>query len=132
MSWDIFIFKANCEVKDIDDIEEKLLVNIGTWQEFKLLLLAQFPQASFDGSWCTIEVEHASLETSLGPPNEKMSNTIFHLYGTDALHPLLYLCQQNNWQAFDTALGSMLNPDKTERNGYSNFAAYLAQIRQNG
>ncbi|MDO7884095.1 hypothetical protein [Hymenobacter cheonanensis] len=130
MSWDVFVFKANRVISDISDIEEELLVDIGTWQEFRQLLTAQFPEASFDDNWCTIGDEQTSLETSLGPPDEKMSNTIFHLYGPNAIYLLAALCQRNDWQAFDTSLDAMLNPDKPDVNGYLNFAAYLAQIKK--
>ena len=71
MSWDIFIFRATLLLNDIDDIEEELLVDIGTWEGFKQLLIDQFPQATFDGNWCTIEDGSASLETSIGPSDER-------------------------------------------------------------
>jgi hypothetical protein len=130
MSWDIFIFNATRPINDIEEIEEELLVDIGTWQDFKQLLVNQFPQAVFDGDWCTIEDGSTSLETSIGPPEEKMSNTILHLYGAEDIHLAVAFCRRNNWQAFDTSFGKMLNFDKPGENGYLSFAAYLAQIKQ--
>jgi len=59
-----------------------------------------------------------------------MSNTVFHLYGTEAIQLLVALCKRNNWQAFDTSLGKMLNFDKSAENGHSNFVAYLTQIKR--
>jgi hypothetical protein len=131
MSWDIFIFNSNQRIKNIEDLEENCLVTIGTWQEFRKLITCQFPKASFDDNWCAIEEDGFSLETSLGPPNEKMSNTIFHLYGADSLYALMAFCQQNKWQACDSATGNTLNTDKPEENGYQEFVAYLTQIKKN-
>ena len=132
MSWDVFIFKANQIVNCLEDLEESNLVDIGTWQDFKNLLLQQFPKAAFDGNWCIIEGEGFSLETSLGSLNEMVSNTIFHLYGVKAIYPLVALCQRNNWQAFDCSADIKLNFDKPEEIGYLNFTTYLAQIKQTG
>jgi hypothetical protein len=131
MSWDIFIFRATRLINNIDEIEEELLVDIGTWEDFKQLLLNQFPQATFDDNWCIIEDGNASLETSIGPPDEKVSNTIFHLYGAEAIYLLVALYQQNRWQAFDTSLDKMLDIDKPEENGYLNFLAYLTETKRN-
>ena len=130
MSWDVFVFNSKQKIETVEDLDESLLVDIGTWQEFKRLIENQFSNAVFDGNWCTIGGKDFSLETSLGPPDEKVDNTIFHLHGNEAIYPLMALCQNNNWQAFDNSLEDMLNLDKPEQNGYSKFAAYLAQIKQ--
>jgi hypothetical protein len=129
MSWDVLVFNSICKIDAIDEIEE-VLTDIGTWQEFRQMLQQQFPEASFDGNWCQIENGNAGLETSLGPPDEKTSNTIFHLYGPDAIYMVMALCQRYNWQAFDCSLDSILNLDNPEKNGYQNFVTYLAQIKQ--
>lgn len=128
MSWDVLVFNATRKVDDLDEIEEVLL-DIGTWQEFYQLIKQQFPQAILTDNWCQIESEDSSLETSIGPPGEKTSNTIFHLYGPNAVYMLATLCRQYNWQAFDYALDGILALNKPEVNGHQNFTAYLDQIK---
>lgn len=128
MSWDIVVFKLNRKVATIEEIDETILLPIGTWKSFGELINAEFQQVSKEDEWCIIEGEKFSLETSLGEPENFFSNTIFHLYGEAAISPLIYLCKKYQWQAYDTVMGGMIDLDDPERNGFENFNAYLKQI----
>ena len=128
MSWDVVIFNLSRKIDKAEDIDENVLVNIGTGADFKNIIVKEFPYATFEDNWCKIETDSFSLETSLCDPNEELSNTIFHLYGENAIYALVNLCKKQNWQAFDTSLGTMLNLDKPEENGYSKFQEYLTQV----
>jgi hypothetical protein len=115
---------------DVKEINEELLVEIGTWADFRKRLLVQFPQSVFEENWCRIEAIEFSLETSLGPDDECLSNTLFHLYGEKAVYKLIDLCKANNWQAFDTSLGEMLDLENPQHNGFTNFTNYLDHIKK--
>lgn len=128
MSWDVVIFNLSKQVQTVEEINDEILVDIGTWSQFKKMLKDYFPAMVFEKDWCKISTEDFSLQTSIGNANERVSSTIFHLHGENAIYAIADLCKRNNWQAFDTYLGDMLNVENPEKNGYQNFNNYLNQI----
>lgn len=128
MSWDVVVFNLKRKVASVDEVDESVLVNIGTYAEFETLLRQRYPELSNDDGWLKIEVDDFSLETSLGERNETFSNTIFHLNGENAVYELIELCKAHGWQAFDTALGQMIDLEHPERNGYENHQNFIKHM----
>ncbi len=128
MSWDVVIFNLKRKVANLEEIDESVLVDIGTYADFEALLRRWFPMLANEHGWLKVDLQGSSLETGLGELHETFSNTIFHLYGENAVYELIELCKANNWQAFDTALGQMLDLDRPEKNGYKEHRRYVEQI----
>lgn len=128
MSWDVVVFKLKRKVDSVDEINKNILLDIGTRSNFKEMIQNTFPNAVFDNDWCKIENEECSLETSMGDSDGPFSNTIFHLYGEATIYPLIHLCKKYNWQAYDTALDSMIDLETPEINGYEEFNRYLNHV----
>lgn len=128
MSWDVVVFNLKHKVSSVEEIDERVLVDIGTYAEFEAILRERFPTLTNTDGWIRIDLEGCSLETSLGDADERFSNTIFHLYGEGAVYELIELCKAQGWQAFDTGLGQMMDLDHPERNGYQHHQRYLEQI----
>jgi hypothetical protein len=128
MSWDVVIFRLNRKVDSVEEINETILVDIGTRSDFKGIIEDNFPKVTWDEHWEKIEGEAHSIEFSLGTTDEPFSNAIFHLYGENAIYDIVRLCRRMNWQAYDTGLDQMLDLENPERNGYQNFQNYLRQI----
>jgi hypothetical protein len=131
MSWDVVIFNLNKKIDSVEDINEDVLVDIGSGADFKKMLNNYFGNVIWDGNWGKIEKENYALEFSLADDDESFSNMIFHLYGEKAIYALIDFCRKNNWQAFDTGLGEMLDLDRPERNGYEKFQEYLSFVLKN-
>lgn len=128
MSWDVVVFNLKRKVANVEEIDESVLLEIGTYANFEATLKRRFPALANHKGWLKADFGNCSLETSLGEPNGTFSNTIFHLHGENAIHELIELCKANGWQAFDTALGQMLDLDHPERNGYQDHRRYVEQI----
>ena len=128
MSWDVVVFNLKRKVESVEDIDESVLVEIGTYADFEAILKRRFPTLANEDGWLKADLGECSLETSLGEANETFSNTIIHLYGENAVYELIELCKANGWQVFDTALGQMLDLDHPEKNGYMEHRRYVEQI----
>ena len=128
MSWDVMIFNLKRKVDSVDEIDESVLVNIGTKADFKKIMTDNYRDITWDKDWGKIERKEFSIEFSLGDSDEPFSNTIFHLYGENAIYEIVELCKKNNWQLFDTGLGQMVDLDNPANNGYKNHQAYVRQI----
>lgn len=128
MSWDIMIFNLKRKVDSVDEIDESVLVDIGTKADFKKIMTDNYGDIIWDKDWGKIERRGFSIEFSLGDSDEPFSNTVFHLYGENAIYEIVELCKKNNWQLFDTGLEQMVDLDNPENNGYKNHQAYVRQI----
>ena len=122
------IFNLKRKVDSVDEIDESVLVNIGTKADFKKIMTDNYRDITWDKDWGKIERKEFSIEFSLGDSDEPFSNTIFHLYGENAIYEIVELCKKNNWQLFDTGLGQMVDLDNPANNGYKNHQAYVRQI----
>jgi hypothetical protein len=131
MSWDFVVFNLKRKVASVEEIDESILVDIGTYADFESLLKRRFLMLLNEDGWLRIDLGECSLETCLGDANERFSNTIFHLIGENAIYELIELCRTNGWQAFDTALSQMLDLDHPERNGYKEQRRYVEHIVKN-
>ena len=128
MSWDVIVFNLSRKVASAEEIDETILVNIGTSTDVKRIIEKSCKDVVWDGNWGKIERKDYSIEFSLSDNDEPFSNTMFHLYGEDAIYCIIELCKKNNWQAFDTGLDQMLDLDNPEKNGYHNYQNYLQQV----
>jgi hypothetical protein len=128
MSWDVVVFKLSRKVNRVEEIDETILIDIGTNTVFKKIIEKNFHDVVWDVDWGKIERKDYSIEFSLGDSDGHFSNTIFHLYGENAIYEIVELCKKNNWQAYDTGLGQMLDLDDPKKNGYENHQKYVRQI----
>lgn len=128
MSWDVMIFNLKRKVDSVDEIDESVLVDIGTKADFKKIMTDNYRDIIWDKDWGKIERKDFSIEFSLGDSDEPFSNTVFHLYGENAIYEIVELCKKNNWQLFDTGLEQMVDLDNPKNNGYKNHQEYVRQI----
>lgn len=128
MSWDVILFNLNRKVDSVEEIDETILVDIGTKTDFKKIIEKNYQDVVWDGDWGKIERTDYSIEFSLGDTDEPFSNSIFHLYGENAIYDIIELCKKNNWQVFDTGLDQMLDLVDPKKNGYENHQNYVRQI----
>jgi len=122
------IFNLKRKVDSVNEIDESVLVDIGTKTDFKKIMTDNYRDIIWDKDWGKIERKDFSIEFSLGDSDEPFSNTVFHLYGENAIYEIVELCKKNNWQLFDTGLEQMVDLDNPENNGYKNHQAYVRQI----
>jgi hypothetical protein len=128
MSWDVVIFNLTRQVDSVEEIDETILVDIGTRTDFKKIMEENYPDIIWDDNWGKIERKDYSIEFSLGTTEEPFSNTLLHLYGENAVYDIIELCKKNNWQAYDSGLDQMLDLDNPMNNGYQNHQDYVKFI----
>ena len=128
MSWDVVIFNLTRQVDRVEEINETILVDIGTRTDFKKIMEENYPDVIWEDNWGKIERKDYSIEFSLGTTEEPFSNTLFHLYGENAVYDIIELCKKNNWQAYDSGLDQMLDLDNPMNNGYQNHQNYVKFI----
>jgi hypothetical protein len=128
MSWDVVVFHLKRKVNSVEEIDERVLVDIGTYNELEAMIKRRFLTLTNEGGWLKADLGDCSLETRLGEGNETFSNTVFHLTGEHAIYAMIELCKANGWQAFDTAIGKMLDLEHPERNGYLRHRHYVEHV----
>jgi hypothetical protein len=128
MSWDVVIFNLTRQVDSVEEIDETILVDIGTRTDFKKIMEENYPDIIWDDNWGKIERKDYSIEFGLGTTEEPFSNTLLHLYGENAVYDIIELCKKNNWQAYDSGLDQMLDLDNPMNNGYQNHQDYVKFI----
>lgn len=125
MSWDVVIFNLKCKVDKVEEINDSILVDIGTKANFKKIMTDNFQNITWKNGWGKVEGKDFSIEFSLGDAEGPFSNTVFNLYGENAIYAVIELCKKMNWQLYDTGLEQMIDLDKPDRNGYKNHQAYI-------
>lgn len=128
MSWDVMIFNLSRKASSAEEIDESVLLDIGSGANFKKLMEANYSDIVWEEDFGIIAREDFSIEFSLGALDETFSNIMFHLYGENAIYEVIELCKRNNWQLYDGGLDSMLDLQHPEINGYKNHQQYVRQI----
>jgi hypothetical protein len=131
MSWDVVVFNLNRKVDSVEEIDETILVDIGTKSDFKRIMEENYADIIWDGDWGKIERDGYSIEFSLEATDKPFSNTMVHLYGENAVYDIVELCKKNNWQAYDSGLDQMLDLENPMNNGYQNHQDYVKFIMNN-
>lgn len=130
MSWDIVLFNLSKQVQSVEEINDEVLVDIGTGVQFKQLITEYFPNIRWEkDNWCSIETPEYSIQFSLGDSDDKFSNILIHLYGEKAIYPIIDLCRKFRWQVFDTGNGRMVDIDNPGKNGFTEFQNYLDAVK---
>jgi hypothetical protein len=132
MSWDVVVFNLKRKVANVEEIDENILIDMGTGASFEGLLRKRYPGLTSNDGWISIEGSDFSMNISLAEKEGSFSNTIFFLYGEKAVYELIELCKAQGWQAFDTSLGQMLDLDHPEINGYLNHRRFVEETLNGG
>ncbi len=122
MSWDIVLFNSTEIIKSIEELNEEKLEPIN----FTSILESSFNEVIKDDNHREIKGKDFSID--FFTDDELVSNKILSLYGENGLFELIELAKQHRWQIFDTGLGSMINLENPESNGYENHRNYVAQV----
>ncbi|UIR57680.1 hypothetical protein LZQ00_07630 [Sphingobacterium sp. SRCM116780] len=129
MSWDVIAFKFNRDLKDVSEIDENTIEDIGTWDFVLGLIKEQFADLEISDFWCCIRRKDIfEIQFSIDELTEITNCIIFHLYGEIALYSIADLCKKNNWQLLDTTLGVLLDLDNLQKNGYNKFNQLRGRI----
>ena len=127
MSWDVFVFKLNREIKSGSEIDETTIDDIGSVASLLEKLCVHFPDLELSDygkvieNMGTIERENFSIEFSIIKATDTYNFLSFHLYGKDSIYPVAELCKRYGWCIFDTTLAELLNLQEPEKNGYEQF-----------
>jgi hypothetical protein len=122
MSWDVVLFNSSQKITSIEELDEDQLIPIDFHAGFK----NHFSEIRITENHAEIIGLNFCIDYHI--PNEPVSNTLLSLYGEQGLYALVIVARQNNWQIFDISLGSMIELDHPEVNGFSSFQKYRDQI----
>lgn len=122
MSWDIVLFNSKKTINSIEEFDKKNLVPT----DFTQILEKSFNDVIKDGDYREVNGKDFSIEFSID--EEKESNKLLSLHGEKGLFALIELAKQHGWQIFDIGLGSMIDLQNPENNGYENHRKYIAQV----
>ena len=129
MSWDVIAFNFNRSLKDVSEIDETTVEDIGTWDFVLDLIKEQFEDLVISDFWCCIRRKDIfDIEFSIGELTEITNCITFHLYGETALYPIAYLCKKNGWQLLDTTLGELLDFEDPKKIGHEKFMQTKGRI----
>ena len=122
MSWDIVLFNSKETIKSIEELDVDKLEPIN----FTGVLESSFTEIVKEENRRQIKGKDFSIE--FFTDDEPVSNKMLSLYGENGLFELIELAKQQGWQIFDTGLGSMIDLENPENNGYENHKNYVEQI----
>jgi hypothetical protein len=122
MSWDVVLFNSSQKIASIEELDEGQLIPI----DFHEALKKHFSEIKINENHAEINGSDFSIDYFVH--SEPVSNTLLNLYGEKGLYELVIAAKVNNWQIFDTSLGSMIDLDHAEVNGFTSFQNYLAYI----
>lgn len=122
MSWDIILFNSKETIGSIEELNEDNLVPT----DFTEILETSFDVIVKDNNHRKIIGSDFSIE--FFTDDELVSNKMLSLYGENGLFELIALAKQQGWQIFDTGLGSMIDLENPENNGYANHRKYVERI----
>ena len=122
MSWDIVLFNSKQTIKSIEELDEDKLEPI----DFTGILENSFDEVIENDNHREIKGKDFSID--FFTDDEMVSDKMLSLYGENGLFELIELAKQNGWQIFDTGLGSMIDLENPENNGYENHRKYVEQI----
>lgn len=125
MSWDIVLFNSREKIESIEHLDENQLEAI----DFAEILERSFPVIIKTENHRAIKGTDFSIEFFTDA--ELVSNTLLSLSGENGLFELIELSKHHGWQIFDTALGSMIDLENPETNGFENHRNYVAQVMKN-
>ena len=130
MSWDIVLFNLTRKVSSAEEISEDILIPMATNGGFKKILTEYFPDIKWEDNCGIISRDNVYIELFTGQPDEEtFSNIIFFLReGEASIFEVIGLCKKYGWQLYDTSLGEMIDTDHPERNGYTQYSAYVTHI----
>ena len=122
MSWDIVLFNSKETIKSIEELDVDKLEPIN----FTGVLESSFTEIVKEENHRQIKGKDFSID--FFTDDEPVSNKMLSLYGENGLFELIELAKQQGWQIFDTVLGSMIDLENPENNGYENHKNYVEQI----
>lgn len=122
MSWDIVLFNSKKTIKSIEELDVDKLEPIN----FTGVLESSFTEIVKEENHRQIKGKDFSID--FFTDDEPVSNKMLSLYGENGLFELIELAKQQGWQIFDTGLGSMIDLENPENNGYENHKNYVEQI----
>ncbi|NRB63270.1 MAG: hypothetical protein HRU40_09645 [Saprospiraceae bacterium] len=122
MSWDIVLFNSKEKIESIEELDEDKLVPI----DFADILENSFDEMVKDENHRRIKGINFFID--FFTDDEPVSNKILSLHGENGLFELIEISKQNGWQIFDTGLGSMIDLDNPENNGFANHTNYVSNI----
>jgi hypothetical protein len=122
MSWDIVLFNSEQTINKIKELDEDKLEPT----DFTGILENSFDVVSEEEKHRKVKGRDFSIE--FFADDGLVSNKMLSLYGENGLFELIELAKQHGWQIFDTGLGSMLDLESPEKNGYKNHRKYVEQI----
>ena len=122
MSWDIVLFNSKQAISSIEELDEDKFEPI----DFTGILENSFKDVIKDGNHREIKGKDFSID--FFTDDEIVSNKMLSLYGENGLFELIELSKQFGWQIFDTGLGSMIDLENPENNGYENHRNYVAHV----
>ncbi|GAA5023555.1 hypothetical protein GCM10011506_06500 [Marivirga lumbricoides] len=122
MSWDIVLFNSKETIDSIEELDEHKLEPI----DFTGILEKSFNDIIIDDNHREINGKDFSIE--FFADDELVSNKMLSLYGENGLFELIELAKRHGWQIFDTGLGSMIDLENPENNGFENHRNYVAHV----
>ena len=123
MSWDIFLFNLKTRINTFEEISDELLIPTDFCKVFE----QHFKDIKKDDNHRRIIDEDFSIEYFLD--DEPVSHMMMSLYGEKAIYAIVDLAKKNNWQVYDTGLGTLIDLDNPGKSGYEDFQNYLEQIK---
>ncbi|NKI30429.1 hypothetical protein [Croceivirga thetidis] len=122
MSWDIILFNSKQKIESVAELDKEQLVPI----DFSSILEKSFDNIVKDENHREIKGKDFSID--FFTDDKLVSNKMLSLYGENGLFELIELAKKQDWQIFDTGLGSMIDLENPENNGYENHRKYVEQL----
>lgn len=126
MSWDVTFMKLSREVKNVVDIEESIIEELGSRDDVVHTMSMIFPDADFtDESWGILDCEGYSIEFNI-PEESHITSIMLHVRGDNrALAAIKKICDETKWKAMDE---DIINFENKPERGLEQWQMFRQQV----
>ena len=130
MSWDVHIFKVSQPYPSAEAIPagEKLLA-LGTMAHVHAAVVEHFPGTDWsDASWGLFRSTFGSIEFNLGRDDPAQSMMLHVRASSEVVVPIVALCRDQKWSAFDCSTGELLEHADDPTAGIEGWLGYRERV----
>ncbi|WP_141211354.1 hypothetical protein [Rhodoferax sp. TH121] len=130
MSWDVSICRFGRQYETMEEIpNDERCYPLGTRVEIHAAISRSFPGTDWsDPAWGVWESPFGSIEFSIGN-DDPVEGVMLHVRANEAVvHPIIELCLDQEWQAFDMSNGTFLEKSAVPEAGLRGWHEFKTRV----
>jgi hypothetical protein len=130
MSWDVSIMKLSKPYASVEEIpDDESPQSLGTQEHVHTAVTRHFPGTDWnDVAWGMFDSPLGSIEFNLGKDDPASSMMLHVRASNEIVQPIIDLCREEGWTAFDCSTGEFLEAPESPTAGLNRWRAYRDRV----